>query len=301
MRAKLSAARGERPRPQLDDKIITAWNGMMISAFAKAYQILHQATDLQHAAHGAEFAMSRLCDAGTGALYRRYRDGEARFDGTLQDYAFLVRGLLDLYEASFDLRWLRAAIKLTGKQNELFWDPSGGGYFDGSGKDPTLLIRTKEDYDGAEPSGNSIAAINLLRLSQMTDSKELRSKAEETIAAFGARIRSSPEALPEMLVALDWSLATSKEIVIAGEPGAADTKRMLAEVHSHFVPVRVIMLADGGADQRELASYLPFIAGIRPPLGTATAYICENYACQLPSSDPVVVSRLLQQTSPVKK
>jgi uncharacterized protein YyaL (SSP411 family) len=301
MRKKLSEARGERPRPQLDDKVITAWNGMMISAFAKAYQILHDAKDLGHATRAAEFAMSKLYDPGAGTLHRRYRDGEARFEGTLQDYAFLVRGLLDLYEASFDLRWLRSAIKLTGKQNELFWDATGGGYFDGSGKDPTLLIRTKEDYDGAEPSGNSIAALNLLRLSQMTDNPELRTKAGQTIAAFGARIRSSPEALPEMLAALDWSLATPKEIVIAGKPGANETNTLLAEVHSHFVPVRVILLADGGADQKELASYLPFIAGMKPSTGTATAYICENYACQLPSSDPAVISRLLEQSPRRKK
>ncbi|HEY6191162.1 MAG TPA: thioredoxin domain-containing protein [Bacteroidota bacterium] len=301
MRATLSAARSKRPRPQLDDKVITAWNGMMISAFSKAYQVLHDEKDLALAGRAADFAMSKLYDGKTGTLRRRYRDGEARFEGTLQDYAFLVRGLLDLYEASFDMRWFRSAITLTDKQNELFWDSDRGGYFDGSGKDPTVLIRTREDYDGAEPSGNSIAALNLLRLAQMTDSKDLRSRAEKTIAAFGARIRATPEALPEMLVALDWSLATPKEIVIAGDWGGEETKRLLAEVHSHFVPVRVLLLADGGTDQRELASYLPFISGIKPEPGKATAYICENYACQLPSSDPAVVSRLLEHPLGVHK
>ena len=292
-RRSLLQARNLRPRPHLDDKIITAWNGMMIGAYSRAYQVLHDPADLERARRSAGFVMSKLYDGGSGILRRRYRDGESRFEGTLQDYAFLIQGLIDLYESSFEIRWLKDAVALAKKQNETFWDPSAGGYFDASGKDPTVLIRTKEDYDGAEAAGNSVAALNLLRLSQMTDNKEFRSMADKTIASLGSRIRSSPEAVPEMLSALAWSVSTPREIVIAGNPGASDTESLLSEVYSHFIPFRVVMLADGRDGQRELTSLLPFIAGMSPVGGKATAFICENYACRLPTSDRATVARLL--------
>ncbi len=293
-RRTLFEAREHRPKPHLDDKIIAAWNGMMISAFSRAFQVLHKRDDLDRARRAAEFVMTRLYDSPSRALRRRYRDGEARFEGTLQDYAFLIQGLLDLYEASFDVRWLKDALILAGRQNDIFWDPAAGGYYDASGKDPTVLIRTKEDYDGAEPSGNSIAALNLLRLSQMTDNREFREMAEITIASLGTRIRSTPEAVPEMLAALAWSLSTPREIIIAGNPGSEDTESLLAEVFSHFIPFRVIMLADGQAGQKELGTILPFISGINSLGGKATAYVCENYACQLPTTDRATVARLLR-------
>ena len=292
-RKKLARERVKRARPHLDDKIITAWNGLMISAFARAYQVLHDEEYLRRARRGAEFILENLYDKGSGTLYRRYRDGDARFEGSLQDYAFFVRGLLDLYEASFETIWLRTAISLNNKQSDLFRDSIGGGFFDASGKDPSILVRTKEDYDGAEPTGNSIAAVNLLRLAQLTANEGLRDMAEKTIRAFGSRIRSVPESMPGMLAAYTWSITTPREIIIAGEPGAADTKALLAEVHSHFVPFRSLILADGGSGQEELASYLPFIKEMRTSEGKATAYICQNYACSLPSSDREVVAKLL--------
>jgi uncharacterized protein YyaL (SSP411 family) len=290
---KLVLERLKRSRPHLDDKIITAWNGLMISAFARAYQVLDDEEYLRRARRGAEFILENLYDKGSGTLYRRYRDGDARFEGSLQDYAFLIRGLLDLYEASFEPSWLRTAITLNKKQIELFRDSSGGGFFDGPGKDPSILVRTKEDYDGAEPAGNSIAAVNLLRLAQLTADEGLRDMAEKTIRAFGSRIAKLPESMPGMLAAYTWSITTPREIIISGEPGAADTKGLLAEVHSHFVPFRAILLADGGAGQEELASYLPFIRDMKTSDGIATAYICQNYACSLPSTDREVVAKLL--------
>src|SRR2546422_151527 len=195
-REKLVLERLKRTRPHLDDKIITAWNGLMISAFARAYQDLDDEEYLRRARRGAKFIIENLYDKGSGTLYRRYRDGDARFEGSLQDYAFFVRGLLDLYEASFETSWLQTAIGLTRKQIDLFRDSVGGGFFDASGKDPSILVRTKEDYDGAEPTGNSIAAVNLLRLAQLTADEGLRDMGEKTIRAFGSRIRNVPESMP---------------------------------------------------------------------------------------------------------
>jgi uncharacterized protein YyaL (SSP411 family) len=295
-RQKLFERREQRPRPHLDDKIITAWNGLMISAFANAYQLLGESKYLEAGTRSARFIMTHLYDPNTHRLLRRYRDGEARFDGGLQDYAFLTMGLIDLYEASFDTRWLNDAIDLTQYQLVAFWDSTDGGFFDITGNDPTILMKTKEDYDGAEPTGNSIAAWNLLRLSQMTDNRDWRMKAEKTISAFGARLQRYPEVLAQMLVAVDWVLSTPKEIVIAGNPDSADTKTLLAEVHKHFIPNNVLLLVNGGEQQKRLSSLLQFTTDMKPLHGKAAAYICENYACQLPTSDPAVVATLLTKS-----
>lgn len=292
-RKKLFAEREKRPKPHLDDKIITAWNGLMISAFARAYQVLGQPKHLAAAERAAAFVVSKLYDPRSARLQRRYRDGEARFDGTLQDYAFFIQGLLDLYEASFDIRWLAPAIDLAKKQIELFGDPEQGGFFDTAPGDMTLLIRTKEDYDGAEPSGNSMAALTLLRLAHLTDNKEWRVAAEKAIDASSVRLRQYPTAHAQMLAALDWRLSTPMEIIIAGNPDAEDTKLLLREIHAHFVPNRILLLADGGEGQKNLAQYLPFIERMTTREGKATAYVCENYTCRLPSSDPSVLKQLL--------
>ncbi|MBI4546912.1 MAG: thioredoxin domain-containing protein [Ignavibacteriae bacterium] len=292
---KLFFEREKRPRPHLDDKIITAWNGLMISAFAKAYQVLDDPAYLQAAQRANTFIISKLYDTKSKKLLRRYRDGEARFDGNLQDYTFLVMGLLDLYEASFEIQWLEHAIALTKKQIEIFWDPIDGGFFDTPGNDPSILVRMKEDYDGAEPTGNSIAAVNLLRLSQMTDNNDWRRMAEKTITAFGSRLKQIPDALSQMLVAVDWHLSTPKEIIVAGKKDSPDTKALLREVHSRFIPNKVLLLADGGDAQKKLTSYLSFIEGMIMLDEKATAYICENYACQLPTSDRSVVAKLLSK------
>ena len=292
-RKKLSAVRGKRPRPHLDDKVITGWNGLMISAFARGYQVLDEPRYLEAARSAAQFIMSKLYNKESQTLFRRYRDGESRFEGTLQDYAFLVTGLLDLYEASFDIHWLEDAIVLTKKQNEIFWDPRDGGFFDISGHDKSILIRTKEDYDGAEPTGNSVAALNLFRLSQITDNKGWRTMAEKTITVFGEHLKQLPEGLPQMLVALDWNRSTPAEIIIAGKPAGADTKELLKVIHSHFKPDKIILLLDTGDGQKKLQSILPFVKEMRMIDHKATAYVCENYACQLPTSEGAMLAQLL--------
>jgi hypothetical protein len=273
--------------------VLTAWNGLMISAFARAAQVLDEPLYLEAAETASEFLRSRLYDGKTGVLKRRYRAGSTEISGFVDDYAFLIQGLLDLYEASFNVKWLSWAIRLQEKQDELFWDGTYGGYFSTTGKDSSVLIRMKEEYDGAEPSPNSISAMNLLRLSQMTDRVEWQDKARKTFAASAGRLEKVPEAAPQLVSAVDFGLSKPKQIVIAGQPGAADTKALLRLVHERYIPNKILLLADGGAGQRQLARWLPFIESVTRRQGRATAYICENYVCKLPTSDPQVVARLL--------
>jgi len=296
-RKKLFEARSRRPRPALDDKVLTAWNGLMISALARAAQVLDEPRYLAAAQSAARFIQANLHDPKEDKLKRRYRDGHVAIDAFLEDYAFLIQGSLDLYEASFDVRWLSWAVHLQEKQDELFWDSSVGGYFATSGKDPSLLLRMRDDYDGAEPAANSIAAMNALRLWQVTDRQEWRQKADKTFAAFASRLRTAPESLPQLVVAMDFSFSKPKQIVIAGAPQAADTRALLRLVHERFIPNKILLLADGAAGQEQLAQWLPFVKFVRQKEGRATAYICENYVCKLPTSDPKVVARLLDGKS----
>jgi uncharacterized protein YyaL (SSP411 family) len=296
-RASLLAARGKRPRPHLDDKILVSWNGLMISALARAASVFGDSSYLRAAERSAEFILNKLYDSKTKRLLRRYRDGEARYEANLEDYAFFTMGLLDLYEAALDARWLKQAIELTERQNALFYDEKQGGFFDTTGKDERLLLRTKEDYDGAEPTGNSIATMNLLRLAQMTDNQKWREMADRTLTLFGKRLSDLPEAMPQMLAALDYHLDKPKQIIIAGYPGRVDTEKMLREVHARYIPNKIILFADGGAGQQFLSRYLPFIQSMRMRGDKATAYICESYACKLPTSDLGVMARLLEEKS----
>src|SRR5438445_4563117 len=186
------AARSKRVRPHLDDKILTAWNGLMISAFAKGGAILSEPRYSAAAARAVEFVLNRMYDSKTGALLRRYRQQDASIPGFLDDYAFFTQALLDLYETQFDLRSFETAVKITEKQSELFEDREHGGFFSTAAGDATLLMRMKDDYDGAEPSGNSIAILNLLRLAQMTDRKDFRDRAEKAVHAFARRVAAIP-------------------------------------------------------------------------------------------------------------
>lgn len=285
-RKKLFAIRAKRPRPHLDDKTITAWNGLMISAFTRAYQALDDPQYLSAATKARQFVKSKLYDAKTGKLIRRYRAGEAAIDGFADDYAFLIQDLLDLYEAGFDINDLAWALDLQKKQNELFWNASGNGFFSTTGNDPSVLLRMKEDYDGAEPSPNSVAALNLLRLSQMLDDKPIRELAEKTLAALGARLQQAPSAMPQMMVALDFSLSKPKQIVIAGKPDAADTRALLRAVHHHFLPNKIVLLADNARGQAFLGRHLAFIRAVEKRDGRATAFVCQDYVCQLPVTNP---------------
>jgi uncharacterized protein YyaL (SSP411 family) len=289
----LLEARAARPRPHLDDKVLTAWNGLMISACALAGAVLEEPRYADAARRAAEFIAGRLYDPATGLLLRRYRQGEAAIPGFLDDYAMFAQGLLDLYEAQFDPRWLDLALRLAEKARELFEDPAAGGFF-GSAPDSGLVMRVKEDYDGAEPSGNSVMVLNLLRLSAMTNRPDLREAAEKTLAAFAPRLVAMPAALPQMLGALEFHLGERREIVVAGDRHAADTRALLRELLRHFVPNRIVLLVDSDEARRDLAGAHPAIAGMHKLDGRAAAYVCRDFVCQLPVSEPAELAELLE-------
>jgi len=293
-RKVLFEARSHRPQPPLDDKIVTAWNGMMISALARASQALDEPRYLESAQVTAKFLETHLYDSKNGKLWRSYRAGSPSVDGFLDDYTDLTSGLLDLYQAGFDVHWLKWAVSLQEKQDQLFGDPQEGGYFDTGSSDPSLLSRTREAYDGAEPSPNSTAAMNLLRLAQFTDRAEWRDRAQKTFSAFAARLQSDPDAVPALASALDFRLAKTKQILIAGDPVSQDTRELLRQVNTRFLPNKILLLADGGTGQKQLARWLPFVAGAHRMKDRATAYVCENYICKLPTADPEVMARLLE-------
>ncbi|HYY35465.1 MAG TPA: thioredoxin domain-containing protein, partial [Candidatus Binatia bacterium] len=297
----LFEARAKRPRPARDDKIVTAWNGLMISAFARAYQVLDDPSYLQAANKAADFIQQKLYRADTNTLLRSYREGASDdVNGFASDYAFFIQGLLDLYEASFDVSKIGFALKLQQRQDELFRDGKEGGYYSTSGKNSDVLFRMKEADDMAEPSPNSVTALNLLRIGYMLDQNDARQAAERTMSAFAKQIESAPVSMPQMLVALSWSRAKPKQVVIAGKTGEGATQAMLREVHRHFVPHEVLILADGGADQRFFSERVEFMKSVTEMDGKPTAYVCENFVCQLPTTDLKTLANLLTRPVPAK-
>lgn len=291
---KLFDAREKRSHPHLDDKVLTAWNGLMISAYANASKRLGDADYLAKATRAAEFIEKNLHDSKRGVLLRSYRDGKAGVDGFAADYAYFIQGLLDLYEADFDTRWLRWADALQKKQDELFLDTEHGGYFATTGTDKNILVRPKEAYDGAEPSENSISAHNLQRLGSILHQSERLEQAKSVVRAFGSQLKESPTALPRMLVSSAALQSKPAQVVIAGKPGAPDTLVLVKLARTHAKPNQVIIIADGADGQQFLASHAEFFESIKLTDGKATAYVCENFVCQLPSNDPMVVERQLK-------
>lgn len=288
----LFTAREQRPRPHLDDKIITAWNGLMITAFAKGYQITENAKYLETATTCAAFIVHHLMQDNF-RLFRRYRDGEANFAGQLEDYAFLIQGLLDLYEASFEVKWLQLAVDVQKQQDNVFNDEDGG-YFDTSGQDPSIFMRLKDDYDGAEPSGNSVSAINLLRLAYMTANEAYKDKAMDLFGVFSEGLNTSPLGRPCLVAALDFSSSKAMQIIIAGDPEQDDTKRLLSVIHNTYLPNTITIMAT----PESLSFFEPnrvALEYVTPLDNKATAYVCENYTCQTPVNTPSELKDLLQK------
>ena len=291
---KLLEARSKRPHPHLDDKVLASWNGLMISALARAGVILHEPRYADAARRAAEFVTARMYHPADGVLLRRYRQGAAAIPGFLDDYAFFVQGLLDLYEAQFDLAHLRLAIRLSEKQRELFEDREHGAFFTTAAGDPSLVMRMKDDYDGAEPSGNSVAVLNLLRLAQISGRQEFREAADRTLAAFGSRIAAVPVGMPQMLVGVEFGLAKPKQIVLVGDKSAPDTAKFLDALAARFNPDSVVLLVDGEDARKTLGGFLPVLQNMHRIDGKATAFVCENYSCKLPTTDLDKFTELLQ-------
>jgi len=286
----LLQVRSKRIRPGLDDKILTAWNGLMISAFAFGGAILDEPRYAQAARTAAEFFIERMYDESSGVLLRRYRQGDAAIPGFLDDYALFTQALLDLYETQFDIRHLRLAVRLTEKQRELFEDPAEGAFFSSAAGDPTLVMRMKEDYDGAEPSGNSIALINLERLSHMTDRQDFRASAERLLGFFAPRLSVAPVAIPFMLAAVEFRLGDPRQIILAGD----DLHPLARELYTRFIPSKIVLAVNSPEAREQLAAWIPPVAGMHPVENRATAYVCRNYTCQLPVTRIDEFVKLLQ-------
>jgi len=299
--ARLRARRAGRPRPLLDDKVITANNGLMLSALARAHQVLGSAPDEDHlgrAERAADFVARELHDPARGTLFRSWRQGRGAAPGFAEDYAFLIQGLLDLYEASFAVRWLEWADALQTTMDRLFWDEARGGYFNSAADDPHLVLRLREDYDGAEPAPSSVAAMNLLRLAAVTNDPARRARGRRTIEAFQERWGSAPQAMPQLLCALELALESPRHVVLAGDPAAEDFRALAAVLHEELGPRRILLAADGGAGQAWLAHRAPWLAGMRPVDGRATAYVCEEFTCQAPATSPADLRRVLRAGRP---
>jgi hypothetical protein len=248
----------------------------------------------QAARRAAQFILARMYDPQTGILLRRYREGDARIPGFLDDYAFFAQALLDLYEAQFDRRHLELAIRLTDKQRDLFEDPENGAFFSSPAGDSSLVLRVKDDYDGAEPSGNSVALANLLRLLQFTGRADFQLSADKLLAAFSSRLSVAQMAIPQLLAACEFRLNEPRQIVIVGDPNAPATRALLRIVHGRFLPNRVLILLDSDQTRDALAAGAPAVASMHPLDGLPAAYVCRNYACQLPVAEPAQLAELLQ-------
>jgi uncharacterized protein YyaL (SSP411 family) len=288
---KLKAVRDQRPRPHLDDKIVTAWNGLMISGFAKGFQALGDPRYLAAAQRASDFLQTKLYSR---QLLRSYREAAGATNGFAEDYAFLIQGLLDLYEADFDLRWLRWAGELQVQMNALFADPQGG-YFSTEEGAVDLLFRMKEDHDGAEPSANSVAAMNLARLAKIFGREEFQKAAARVLGAFHTSLERMPAALPQMLAALDSTVSEPVQIVLAGQRDLPETAELLRVIRGRYLPNKVVLLADGGEGQEWLSGHIEAVRLMMPLQGRTAAYVCQNFACELPVTDAAQLAELLEK------
>jgi uncharacterized protein YyaL (SSP411 family) len=279
-RRKLFELREMRIKPDRDEKILTAWNGLMLASFAEAGVILNRPDYTDAARRNAEFVLSNL--RADGRLLRTWKDGRAKFNAYLEDYAFLSEGLLTLFETTGELRWLKEALALADRMIEEFWDDESGGFFFTGKSHESLIVRSKDYFDNATPSGNSVAATVLLRLATLTARENYRNLATAVLREMGDQIRRYPSGFGYALSAVDFLLSTPKEVAIVGKD-AADIRPLLAETWRKYIPNKVV--AAGFSDDPEAAQITPLLAN-RPLInGLATAYVCEHFACKQPVTD----------------
>ena len=289
IRATLFKRREERVRPARDEKILAAWNGLMLRSLALAARVTGRADYREAAERNAAFILENL--KSDGRLRRSYKDGRARFNGYLEDYAMAADGLVTLYEATFEARWLSAAGDLCDAMNELFWNEERETFYDTPTDHETLITRPRDVYDNAAPSGTSVAADVLLRLALLLDRDDYRVRAETVLEGLSGGMEKLPSAFGRLLSALDFHLSRPKEVAVVGGPEAEDTKTLLGVIFDRYLPNKVVAgrSSDGGA-----ASFIIPLLADRPMRdGRATAYVCEGYACQSPTTDPEELRRQL--------
>jgi uncharacterized protein YyaL (SSP411 family) len=291
-RQKLFKIRNKRIHPHKDDKILTDWNGLMIAALAKGAQVFDEPKYADAAKHAADFIFKNM-RRGDGRILHRYRDGHAAILANVDDYAFLIWGLLELYETIFDVHYLKTALELNNEMVKYFWDEQDGGFYFTADDAEELIVRQKEIYDGAIPSGNSVAVLNLFRLARITADPDHEDKANKIMLAFSKDVKGSPSGYTQMMVGLGFGIGPSYEIVIVGNQQADDTNNMLKSLRKHFIPNKVVLFKP--VDQESpniahLAKYTEFHSSIE---GKATAYVCRDFACKMPVTDTEEMLKLL--------
>ncbi|HEY87846.1 MAG TPA: thioredoxin domain-containing protein [Dehalococcoidia bacterium] len=284
VREELFAYRKKRIHPHKDDKILTDWNGLMIAALAKGAQVFDEPKYASAARRAADFILKNV-RTSEGRLLHRYRDGEAALTAHVDDYAFLIYGLLELYELTFEVYYLKTALELNEDLIRHFWDHENGGFYFTADDGERLLVRQKEIYDGAVPSGNSVAMLNLLRLGRITASANFEEKAARIGQAFYENVSQLPSAYTQLMAAADFAIGPSYEVVIAGDLQADDTRQMLDAIRGIFVPNKIVILHPTDQKPPLIDDIVPFIKDHSSIDGKATAYICLNYSCQLPTKN----------------
>ncbi len=292
VREKLFASRVDRVRPLRDDKILADWNGLMIAALAKASRAFGEPSYAQAARRAVDFILTSMVDS-QGRLLHRHRGGESAIPAFVDDYAFLVWGLVELYEATFDVGYLRGALDLNDRLLTHFWDDASGGFFMTPDYGERLLVRTKEAYDGAVPSGNSVAAMNLLRLGRMVGRTDLEEKADTIARVFSGTVVQSPSAFSSLLSAVDFARGPSYEVVVVGHKGAVDTDAMLTGVRRPFLPNAVVLFRPAATESAEVVRLAPLMCDLASSEGKATAYVCQNYQCALPTTNVAEMLKML--------
>ena len=295
-RQKLFTARNKRIHPHKDDKILTDWNGLMIAALAKGAQVCNEPEYADAAKRAADFILTDM-RRPDGRILHRYRDGHAAILANVDDYAFLIWGLLELYETVFDVHYLQTALNLNSEMIRYFWDEQNGGFYFTADDAEELIVRQKDIYDSAIPSGNSVAVLNLFRLARITANSDLEDKANKIMLAFSKDVKSVPSGYTQMMVGLDFGIGPSYEIVIVGNPEAKDTKEMLNSLRKHFVPNKVVLLRPSDQEEPDIIRLAKFTEYQSSFDGKATAYVCLDYACKMPTTDTEEMLKLLNVSS----
>lgn len=290
VRKKLYNYREGRIHPDKDDKILTDWNGLMIAALAKGARTLDERQYGEAAKRAADFILKNM-RTSDGRLLHRYRDGQATIQAHVDDYAFLIWGLLELYEANFQVGYLRAIIELNKDLIDHYWDEDKGGFYFIADDAEEILVRQKSIYDGAVPSGNSVAMLDLLRLGRITANPDYEEKAAQIARTFSMNIKRSPSLHTQFMVAMDFWIGPSYEIVIIGNSRAKDTKEMLEALRKHFIPNKVVILKAAKSKSPEIIRIAEFTKYQTSIDGKATAYVCADYKCKMPTTD---VSKMLE-------
>jgi uncharacterized protein YyaL (SSP411 family) len=281
----MAGARSQRVRPHLDDKILASWNGLMLGAMARAYAVLGEEKYHAAAEKNLAFVREKLWDEKLGMLFHRWRDGEHDHVQLLEAYAFLLDGVIQLYEATLEPKHLDFAIALAEAMVAKFYDPVNGGFWQSAGEAKDLILRVKDDYDGAEPSGNSVATLALLKLAAITSREDLRKPAETTLRRFAHRLQNFPQAMPFMLHAVDFWLEEPRRVVMAGDANSANFQELLRAAHSVYQPDKIVLGNTGAVG--EFVRTLPAQNG-------AVVYLCTGTACQPPTSRPEELRQLLR-------